>query len=311
MSKAARAGLCFVALVAFALPCLGRDRVRKGDVEGYVRDESGTPLQGVGVMAAGAYVSEDHTVVAAFIWNGNYSMHDHRLSVHTTKTDSSGHYSMKGLVPGAYAFYGTGRSPWDKYETHTQGNIVIVAGQKTQFDVVAHAKSSQELLKAGTNAQLGDAPAAEDQNAKPISTQPIAPSSPDKTEDDLFMRVRTDELKLSTAARKYFDQGNYKAAIRFYSQARQIETSKVWQVDYPFLAGSYFFLNDEADFRETLNEMMSKVTSRRAGFLGFKTPLGFLLQNLGALRSKLPEDQWPLIDHYIDAVQAERNHRPE
>jgi hypothetical protein len=142
LARAARTGVCLVTFLSLALPCIGHGAT-KGDVEGYVRDENGNPLQGASVMAAGAYVGEDHSVVAAFIWNGNFSIHDHRLSVHTTKTDGSGHFSMKGLVPGAYAFYGTGREPWDKYEIHSQGNIVIVGGQKTQFDVIVRTKSPQ------------------------------------------------------------------------------------------------------------------------------------------------------------------------
>jgi hypothetical protein len=131
-----------LALLTFALPCSVWGGVTKGGVEGYVRDENGNPLPGVGVMFAGAYVSDDHTVVAAFVWNGNYSMYDRRLSVHTTKTDGTGHFSMKGLVPGAYAFYGTGEA-WHKYVIHTEGNLVIVGGQKTHFDVVARTKTPQ------------------------------------------------------------------------------------------------------------------------------------------------------------------------
>lgn len=186
---------------------------------------------------------------------------------------------------------------------------IIVLPPKTTSTNPSSAPVTPSAGSVAT-AQSGNDPSTASRS-ETTNAQPTAPSSPDKAEDDLFMSISTHELKLSTAARSYFYQGNYRAAVRFYTQARQVEKSQVWQSDYPLLAGPYFFLNDEADYQETLNEMMSKVTYGRVGYLHHEIPLGFLLHNLGTLRSKLPENQWPLIDRYIDTIKAWRDKLPD
>ena len=126
-------------------------------------------------------------------------------------------------------------------------------------------------------------------------------------EDDLFNRSRTSEIELMRAGKGYFDQDNYVAAIRFYEQARQIETSQVWRSDYPFLAASYFFAGRHAEYEQALADMMLAVKHGDGAYLGHKATLGFLMNSLGVIRKLLPSSEWSRIDQCIDGILAQRN----
>jgi tetratricopeptide (TPR) repeat protein len=133
----------------------------------------------------------------------------------------------------------------------------------------------------------------------------------DQQVEQLFNQVKTNEYSLSRAAHSLFDQGNYKNAIRFYSEARAVESSGVWQSDYPYFAAAYWFLGDKAKFSSTLQEMIQKVTSG-SGYFSSRTPVTFVLRALGDVQSKIDDDSArKTLDQYIDLVRERLQKMPQ
>ncbi|HEV2200452.1 MAG TPA: hypothetical protein VGR73_11585 [Bryobacteraceae bacterium] len=133
-------------------------------LEGYVRDDSGKPVEGVLVsVSEGSYATQGETdviplifprAVGAVVVNDPDVTNTHYYNTHFTKTDSNGHYSFKNLSPRRYRFSARGMKKdagdFTAREGHLIENkkllaryafpraeeIVINGGQTTVKDVV-------------------------------------------------------------------------------------------------------------------------------------------------------------------------------
>lgn len=143
--------------------------------------------------------------------------------------------------------------------------------------------------------------------AQAAHSKPAAPGElTEENEDEQLARLQTDELGLSRAATAYFQAGNYDAAIRFFRKARDIQSSGVWQSEYPYFAASYLLKGDSVMFRQTMVEMMERVDAA-SGYLSFKPPLSFLISSLRKVRAKAeksPAEDLRVIDRAVDLIQT-------
>jgi hypothetical protein len=119
--------------------------------------------------------------------------------------------------------------------------------------------------------------------------------------DDIFPSIRTDELALSRAGEAAFNRGDYQFSLKCYQQAQKVESSGVWQSGYPFFAGDLFLLGQPEQGKKALNEMISKIASKQ-GYIGWKTTVGMVINNLGNVRNKLTEPDQRYFDTVIDRV---------
>jgi len=123
--------------------------------------------------------------------------------------------------------------------------------------------------------------------------------------DELFPEIRTNELDLARAGEDAYKKKDYAWAVKFLEQSKQVESSGVWQSDYPYLAGAYLELGKKEEGKAVLNEMISKIQnqiSSGSGYLNWKTTLGFLLSNLGTVQSSLPQEFHSVINNAINKV---------
>lgn len=153
-----------------------------------------------------------------------------------------------------------------------------------------------DRLPTSPDGSLGRRPAVDGSS----SSDPLAPVASDY--DARFAAIRTDELALARAGEQAFLNGDYEWAIRFLTQARTVQTSRVWQSAYPFLAAAYYKTGDPTRGRQVLAEMHA-ASRQPYGYLTNATPLGFLLRNLGTAQAALPDSQaWSDFDGAIDRV---------
>jgi hypothetical protein len=127
--------------------------------------------------------------------------------------------------------------------------------------------------------------------------------------DEIFPKIRTNELTLSQWGEAAFNAGNYDWCIRFLTQAKSVSSSGVWASSYPYFAGAYLLKGDTIQAKTTLDDMLSEVTNdtgKNGGYLGYKSNVGFLLQNLGNVRAKVSDADKSIIDQVIDKVQTLR-----
>jgi hypothetical protein len=137
------------------------------------------------------------------------------------------------------------------------------------------------------------------------TTAPDAPASSGFDYTTQFQADRTDELRLSRDGEQAFGRGDYAWAIRFLTQAKQVQGSGVWQSNFPFLYGSQLALGKTSDAAATRAEMVDaiKIATRTGnGYLSLKTPLGFVLSSLGTVRRVLPSKHHADLDSLIDEV---------
>jgi hypothetical protein len=126
--------------------------------------------------------------------------------------------------------------------------------------------------------------------------------------DALYMSQRGNELGLANSAADAFRQDNYAVVVKFLNQANAVSSSGVWKSRYPTLAASYYLLNQKDQGKAALAAMIASIRDNisRSGYLGSKTTLGFVLQDLSEARAKVaPADQADF-DNAIGQVTALR-----
>jgi hypothetical protein len=117
----------------------------------------------------------------------------------------------------------------------------------------------------------------------------------------IYDQVKTNEMKLGQAGIDAFNNANYIWAIRFLLRARTIQTSRVWSVDYPYLAAAFFLMGRTADGNKTLQEMVSEA-QRPNVFLSHPPPLGMAIDNCGRVRPKLSPDDAKSLDAALEKL---------
>jgi len=120
-------------------------------------------------------------------------------------------------------------------------------------------------------------------SSAPVGPAPVVPENPDY--QSRFDSDRTDELKLARLSEMAFNRGDYAWCIKFLEQARAVQSSKVWQADYPFLAGSYLLLGDRTRAQAAFADMFESMESGHT-YLSHEAPQGFVLTNLGNVSSE-------------------------
>lgn len=133
--------------------------------------------------------------------------------------------------------------------------------------------------------------------------EPATPSGFDYTSQ--FEMDRTDEARLAQDGESAFGRGDYAWAIRFLAQARQVENAGVWQSSFPFLYGAQLALGKTSDAAITRKQMTQAVKTSTVtgnGYLSNRTPVGFLLRNLGVIRRALPPEHHRDIDSLIQEI---------
>ena len=191
--------------------------------------------------------------------------------------------------------------------------LQLAEGKKTLENAKTFSQDLDQL-----KAQLKQNRQTVDQVLQVVKTQdnakPVA-STGSTSEDQLFMAQRTNELALARSGKTFFDGQNYDAAIRFFEQAKKIETSGVWLSDYPYLAGAYLFTGKTNQFDESLNTLVKRI-GEQYSYLSHKTPVGFVLNSLGELRRAIDDSELDMsrkkgamttVDQTIDKVTAKRD----
>jgi hypothetical protein len=120
-------------------------------------------------------------------------------------------------------------------------------------------------------------------------------------EAKIYDQVKANEIKLGQAGIDAFNSGNYIWAIRFLLRARAIQTSRVWSVNYPYLAGAFFLMGRTEDGNSTLQEMVTEA-QRPNVFLSHPPPLGMAIDNCGRVRPKLSPDDAKSLDASLEKL---------
>ncbi len=116
-----------------------------------------------------------------------------------------------------------------------------------------------------------------------------------------FQEFQGDEAALATLAEKAFSRQSYDCTVTYLEQARKVQSSRVWERDYPLLAASYLLARkDRSQFKATLQEMLGEM--RRPGsYLHHEPTIGFALANITNVRFYVdPEGQ-----SYLDEITTE------
>jgi len=126
----------------------------------------------------------------------------------------------------------------------------------------------------------------------------IKPGSSDYDEG-VLKQYAGDEGMLAKLGEKAFARQDYTWTIRFLEQARTVQSSKVWERDYPYLAAAYLLANgDRARFESTLQEMLAEMRLNNS-YLHFAAPIGMALRNLSDVRQYLDKPAQDYIDNQI------------
>ena len=129
----------------------------------------------------------------------------------------------------------------------------------------------------------------------PQSSNPVAEHC------ESFQEFQGDEAALATLAEKAFSRQSYDCTVTYLEQARKVQSSRVWEKDYPLLAASYLLARkDRSQFKATLQEMLGEM--RRPGsYLHHEPTIGFALANITNIRFYVdPEGQ-----SYLDEITTE------
>jgi pimeloyl-ACP methyl ester carboxylesterase len=175
-------------------------------------------------------------------------------------------------------------------------HIQIVKPESTQAVVYSWAKFRIQEAESKVETPVA--------NTAPSDRVPSAtPEKPTIDFDGKFQEVRTNELELARWGERAFESGQYAVALKFFKQAKAVESSGVWQSSYPFFAGAYILAGQPAEAALVLKDMDAAI-ARASGYLSSAIPLGFLLDGLGKVRARLPVSAVAGWDLEIDRVLA-------
>jgi len=115
---------------------------RGGVIEGYIRDDNDKPVKGVRVeINQGSFTTQGHsdviplfiphTAVGAIVINDPNRVDSHEINGHASTTDSSGHYRLKGLLPGTYSLAPT---PEKRNFSSGWGELVVKEKLARQYE---------------------------------------------------------------------------------------------------------------------------------------------------------------------------------
>lgn len=103
--------------------------------------------------------------------------------------------------------------------------------------------------------------------------------------DALLQRYAGDEVTLAQLGEQAFAKQDYQWTVKYLEQARAVQSSKVWERDYPYLATAYLLTNgDEQRFESTLQDMLAEMRLNNS-FLHHSTAIGIALSNLSDARN--------------------------
>jgi hypothetical protein len=127
---------------------------------------------------------------------------------------------------------------------------------------------------------------------------------------DSFQNFMGDEAALATLAERAFSRKEYACVLIYLEQAKKVQSSGVWERDYPLLAAAYpLARNDSANFRGALNDMLGEM--RRSGsYLHHGPTIGFALKNLSEVRPYLDSAAQAIIDDTINQATQIRSTMP-
>lgn len=115
----------------------------------------------------------------------------------------------------------------------------------------------------------------------------------------LFLQYQANEAMLAQLSEEAFSRLDYAWTIKFLDQARAVESSRVWQRDYPLLAAAELLGNgDRNSFKSTLQEMLAAMRLN-SSYLHHSATIGFVLQNLSNIRPYVDKDAQDYIDNTI------------
>lgn len=183
------------------------------------------------------------------------------------------------------------KTRWEKYRDHLQG---LVDQQEKLTEKISEATTKRDFEKS---AELQ----RDLSKLAPLVDQ-LSPTT-DLDYEALFTRGRTDELKLSRYGEQAFERGNYEWTIKFLTQAKKVQASKVWQSSYPYLIGAYLMMNEDARAQSATEEMFQSM-GQEFGYLTSDTTQGFVLSALGQVREQISPEYSGFIDEIIDRVIA-------
>ncbi|MGA9463954.1 MAG: carboxypeptidase-like regulatory domain-containing protein, partial [Terracidiphilus sp.] len=141
-------------------------------------------------------------------------------------------------------------------------------------------------------------------NQAPAPNQAGASSSPataNAGQCESFAQFAGDENALATLSEKAFSRQSYDCTILDLEQAQKVQSSGVWERDYPLLAASYLLVRKDRNlFQDTLQGMLGEMR-RQGSFLHHGPPMGMAMRNLSDVRFYLDPDA----QKYLDGVLAQ------
>ena len=137
------------------------------------------------------------------------------------------------------------------------------------------------------------------------NSRPVTPSNP--SVDTVFEQEKDDELALADSAKTFFSAGDSARTIRFLTQAKAVQKTRVWQSSYPYLAAAYALTGDDRNFQVTLNDMLQTVQSGQ-GYLSFQFERESAVSALKTVRAAMaagrrPESELDAIDRGVATIQ--------
>jgi tetratricopeptide (TPR) repeat protein len=131
------------------------------------------------------------------------------------------------------------------------------------------------------------------------SSDPEPKTHPKGSDCEAFLDNQGDEASLALLGEKAFAQKDFECVITFFEQAKRVQSSKVWERDYPYLAAAYLLARGNRQlFEETLKEMISEMR-RNNSYLHHGGPIGQALQNLTYVRQYLDREAKKYIDQDV------------
>jgi hypothetical protein len=142
------------------------------------------------------------------------------------------------------------------------------------------------------------------------TTSAVSPQSSNPVAEhcESFQEFQGDEAALATLAEKAFSRQSYDCTVTYLEQARKVQSSRVWEKDYPLLAASYLLAKkDRSQFKATLQEMLGEMR-RPDSFLHHEPTIGFALANITNVRFYIdPEGQSYLDEITTEAIKIKQN----
>jgi hypothetical protein len=99
--------------------------------------------------------------------------------------------------------------------------------------------------------------------------------------------LTANELELGGIGATAFDCGKFQWSLKFLERAKEIQKSKVWQINYPFYAADLIILGKPQEGQNALQEMVSEM-SKQYVFLSHGPPIAQVIGNLEKAKLKVP-----------------------